>query len=543
LFSISQIPQDSFEAMFTSGLKPRYAMLIPLYAVKNMFKTTLGISKTHDALKRWGSVGRPDWSDIRNSNDGSFSAEFFGERKTGWWPALIKKLEGFSMAADNSVRQAVLELGEKQGIDPIELLEKTYEVINFRRQGSAPLIRMGAQIIPFFNAYLQAMHVVYKTLSLRGITPMQRSEALQQLAMLSAATAALGTTLAMMNADDERYIEENAKTRDRRLIIPGLTPKDESILIGIPLRKGVFLLPKVIAEHVYLVMADKAGEDPAHIRASIKDVLLNSFTGPSLVPQLLKAPVEISLNKNFWTGRAIEGEAHQRVAIEDRVTARTSDLAKITSKAAKGLAEFAKTPEIRTSPLKIDHFIHGMLGTTGHLLTAFTNEVLQQDMMRNMTGLPSRPAVFGLFHHLTGVGVEGTMNFSEAMAAIPGIGGYIKTSSPQRASNTMNDFYELYEGVTQVVNSYNRAMLTDPDAAIEQITENMEFFEAEPLLKAIKPMMDSIRRQIGLIRDDNAGIYSRSEKQFLIRMLNERLTGLMRETRGLIKEARKTTMK
>ena len=39
LFSVAQVPQDSFAAMFSSGLKPQFALRIPILAVKEFIQT------------------------------------------------------------------------------------------------------------------------------------------------------------------------------------------------------------------------------------------------------------------------------------------------------------------------------------------------------------------------------------------------------------------------------------------------------------------------------------------------------------------------
>ena len=58
LFSVSQVTQDSFAAMFSSGLKPQYALSIPMRAVKEFVQTLRGKSSIHEELKNVGEIGR-----------------------------------------------------------------------------------------------------------------------------------------------------------------------------------------------------------------------------------------------------------------------------------------------------------------------------------------------------------------------------------------------------------------------------------------------------------------------------------------------------
>ena len=51
-FSLAQVPQDAFSAMFSSGLKPQFALRIPALAVKEFIKTLNKTSATHNTLKK-----------------------------------------------------------------------------------------------------------------------------------------------------------------------------------------------------------------------------------------------------------------------------------------------------------------------------------------------------------------------------------------------------------------------------------------------------------------------------------------------------------
>jgi hypothetical protein len=62
LFSVAQVPQDAFAAIFSSGLKTRYALTIPARVVKEYIKTLAGTSRTNAELKRYGVVGVRDFT-------------------------------------------------------------------------------------------------------------------------------------------------------------------------------------------------------------------------------------------------------------------------------------------------------------------------------------------------------------------------------------------------------------------------------------------------------------------------------------------------
>ncbi|MEN6401744.1 MAG: hypothetical protein ABFD94_07345, partial [Armatimonadia bacterium] len=150
LFSLAQVPQDSFAAMFTSGLSPRYALSIPVRAVKEFVKTLSQTSQTHNELKRYGAVGVRDVTAAIARTD----AEIYAGLKAppGFVGKVKATLQHISMASDNAVRQAVFEAAKAQGMSQAEAVEKAFQLINFRNRGTHKGLSMVAQVVPFFNA-------------------------------------------------------------------------------------------------------------------------------------------------------------------------------------------------------------------------------------------------------------------------------------------------------------------------------------------------------------------------------------------------------
>ena len=175
------------------------------------------------------------------------------------------------MAADNAVRQAVFEAAEAQGLSKAEAFEKSFEVFNVRRKGSSKTLALASQLIPFFNAYLAAQNVAYKTITGRGTSPQDRTNALQTLAATTASVMTMSLLYSILNGDDEDYLKKPAIQRDRLLMIPGTGG------MSIPLRSDLFTMPKIITEHMYLLMTDKGYEDGRKFRESMANSLANSF--------------------------------------------------------------------------------------------------------------------------------------------------------------------------------------------------------------------------------------------------------------------------
>jgi len=408
IFSAAQVPQDAFAAMFTSGLKPRYALQIPARAVKEFLLTLTHRSATNNELKKYGVVGVRDFTSQMARLDAQTFAGLKGNPTL--WGKVKSSLEHVAMASDNAVRQATYEAAMKQGLSKAEAIEKSFEIWNIRRKGTSKTLAMSSQLIPFFSAYLTAQNVAIKTISGVGTSPTERMAALGVLASTTASVMTLSLLYSMLVGDDEGYNKKPAAVRDRMLVIPGTNG------LGIPLRSDIFSIPKILGEHLYLMMTDKGFEDGRKFRDSMYNALMNSITSPTVVPQLIKPVVEIMTNHDFFQNRPLVGEYQKRMETERQFNDSTSELAKI----------MGKTGYI--SPINADHLIRGWFGSLGGLTIYMTNPLLHSDP--NVT--------------------KPTMSAHEMLAELPGTSAFM---SKEKESGLKNDFYVLRDEVAKVSNT------------------------------------------------------------------------------------------
>jgi hypothetical protein len=452
LFSVAQVPQDSFAAMFSSGLKPQYALRIPVLAVKEFVQTLRGKSKTHEELKNVGAVGVRDFTSAMVRMD----AEIYAGLKAP--PGVLGKvkyaLNHIAMAADNAVRQAVYEAAIAQGVSRAEAMEKAFEVFNVRRKGSSKSLALAGQLIPFFNAYLAAQNVAYKTITGRGISPTERQDAFKTLAATTASVMVLSLMYAMLNGDDEDYLKKPATVRDRLLMIPGTG-------MSVPLRADLFTMPKIITEHMYLMMTDKGYEDGRKFRDSMKAALGSAVLGPTAVPQAIKPLVEVGINYDFFQGRPLVGTYQQKLDTERQFTDSTSELGKILGKT--GLV----------SPIAADHLIRGMFGSAGGLIIYATNPMLHSD--------PNTP--------------RPSLSERDAIATLPGMGGFMTKSYE---SALKKDFYTLKEEVDKAANTLNDLKTRSPQeiGGFLEKEENLSRVGLQKSVNAIGEQLSQIRKAI-----------------------------------------------
>jgi hypothetical protein len=472
-FSISQVPQDAFAAMFSSGLKTRFALTIPARAAKEFVKTLFKSSQTHKELERIGVVGIRDFTAAIARED----AEIYAGLKAR--PGVLNKiksgLEHIAMASDNAVRQAVYEASIAQGVSRAEAIEKAFNLINFRNRGSSKELAAMGQVIPFFNAYLAAQHVAYRTISGVGISPTERKAALGTLAATTASVMTLSLIYAMLVGDDEDYLNKPSVMRDRLFIIPGTG-------VTIPIRSDIFSIPKIITEHMYMLMTDNGASDGRKFRDSMKAALGNAFFSPTVFPQAIKPAFEVGINYNFFQGRPLIGTYQQGLETERQFNDSTSELAKAIGQT--GLI----------SPIAVDHLMRGMLGSAGGLMLYMTNFALHND-----PEVP-RPA----------------MSIREAAAALPGTSGFL---TKEYETALKNDFYVLRDEVSTAVNTLNDLKKRSPHEIEEFLADetNLTRVGMAKAVNRITKNLTDIRRSISQITASDQ--MSASEKAEQIREL------------------------
>lgn len=477
LFSLAQVPQDAISAMFTSGLKTRYALRIPVLAVKEFLKTLNKTSSTHNLLKTYGATGVRDFNATVARQDIQIAAGLKGAKSVGG--KAIEFLSHVAMAADNSIRQAVYEASMQQGLSKGEAIEKAFDIINFRRRGTSKLVNLAGQTVPFFYAYMSVQRTAYKTLTGVGISPQKRKEALNTLATTSGAVMALSLFYVMMNGGDEEYEKTPAAIRDRTLNIPGTGG------LRIPLRPDLFLMPKVLTEHLYHLITDTGFSDGAKFRKSVFDGVANAVLSPQPIPQAVKPALEVAINYDFFQGRPLIGQFEKQKEAERQFNDNTSEFSKL-------LGEFG------VSPIAADHMIRGMFGSAGGLFLYTTNFMINSD--------PDVP--------------RPELSFRDAMSSLPGTSGFV-TKASENALKT--DFYALRDEVEKVKNTYNDIKMRSPQE-LDQFLSDEKNIARLGLAKGTEKIgmqLSKIRRAINQITNAPDDLYSASEKKDAIKELRD----------------------
>jgi len=344
-FMLANMVRDSMSAWVTSGVK-----MTPIAsAVKNFTGALRGTAPEYQALLNAGILGGYEFSQNVEASGKQLHKELakYGPSTslgkitkpfTSVWDALEKG----TTASDAATRMEVYKNVLAETGNEAEALFRALEVMNFNRKGNSAVIRILTAAVPFLNARIQGLDVLYRAAF--GQMATQDAKAIQKSFFIRGATImALSMIYWGLTHDDDDYKKQEQETRDNYWLVPKLGVK-----IPIPFEVGVIfkVIPERIAELSF-------GTDTTKDFTKAMQRALQSTFGFNPVPQVALPVVEAVTNYSFFTGRAIVGQGLEGVAKEFQVGPSTSQLAKYLGSVTG------------QSPMMIDHIIGGYTGTFG----------------------------------------------------------------------------------------------------------------------------------------------------------------------------------
>lgn len=434
MYAFRQLMRDSTSAFMASG-----ANVTPVFsALKQIGKAS--------AIDRRGVTGGQVFTGTAEDKD-RLLAEMQSGRPS--WAKAFSKLEAMSMEADAASRRSQYESYIKQGLSEMEATMMTLESMNFSRRGVSPSMQMLTTLIPFVNAQIQSLDVLYR--SFRGQMPFnERLKIREKLITRGLLVSGMTIAYALAMQDDEDY--QNA-TPDQKynnwfVRIPGV---EEAVRIPIPFELGYIF--KSLPEAIVNAMYAERGADEA--KDAALNILRNLIPGGSnyMVPAAVKPLIEVGLGKSFFTGRDLETGAEKM----QEPWARYRDT---TSEIAKGLGAM-----FNISPIKIEALVSGYTGGMGLALLQAANFVLP--------GPESAKA-------------------EKRLSELPVIGSAFQ---PKDAAGIINDTFDRLKEATEAKNTYDelvkRGEYKRADAYLSQNADRM----------ALASLAGQYRQQIGKITE------------------------------------------
>jgi hypothetical protein len=406
-YAVRQIIRDPLNAWLTTGTDA-----VPvLSSMKELASMVAGRSDAERKLMETGAVS----SNVYSGDDQDM-AKFLKDMSAGksGWDKAVGKLDAFALQGDAATRAVIYKDSLAKGMSEQEALLRTLESMNFSRRGVSPSMQALSTLIPFFNAQVQGLDVIYR--AFKGDMPYSqqldiRGKMARRGLMLAAGTIAY----AALMEDDEAY--KRAKPEERLanwfVYVPGI---DEPVRVPIPFEMG--FLFKALPEAVYnMAMQDDKAD------AAIKGLgRLAAQTIPLSLPQAVKPITEAVLGKSFYSGD-IESTREKDVLATERYRDSTTELSKMIG---------AVTGKAGVSPITLDYLIRGYTGGLGIALIQLANPILapgdKQEVAEPTTKISKTPFIGGLFQPVQG---RGTLD--EA---------YDRMNEIRQVKGTFNDFVE-----------------------------------------------------------------------------------------------------
>ena len=478
-FMLANMLRDSLSAFVTSG-----SSFVPLLG------TTKGFFSNINNLERTGVVGGYDFKIDQQDIGKVFAQEADRRQRNGLPLNMFKTIWDASgrltTRSDAATRQAVYDEVYARTGNEAEAHFQAMEVLNFSRRGSNGIARAITAAIPFLNARIQGLDVLWRSsigvnTAKRGVP---RGTAALSFAMRGAILSFATALYWMMVSDDEEYKEASREEKDNNWLFPlkGVEGVG-AVKIPIPFEVGLIFktIPEVVLDTTY---GDRTSRQAFQsFKQGVGSTLeLNLLYGIQAYAPLLEA----HSNYSSYTGRPIVPIWLTGQRPEYQRTDSTSETAIFLQKATPYLASIPllAMDEGGTSPMKIEHVIKGYTGSMGGFILSWTDRVLRSDSGREAMAN-------------AGYDVSQPEMPSLALYDYPVVKRFL--TRPE-GSGLKEQFYELYNEVRQDYNTINTILERG-----DQDEFNSLYPKIENLL-AVKNDVYFIRKQLSQIRQDKKAI-------------------------------------
>jgi antitoxin component YwqK of YwqJK toxin-antitoxin module len=485
----TMLPQGLRLMGIPAQLLRRTVTAVPVFAAKQLFRDSLGaymlsgsnappllgaINQLRKAspLKARGITGGQTFTGT--TEDMSRLLKEMQEGRPGWMKAFAK-MEALAHKADAATRQSQYESYRAQGLSDMEAELMALESMNFSKRGLSPTMHMASMLVPFLNAQIQGLDVLYKALT--GKMPFNDKLDIQRkLFTRGASMFALTLAYAAAMQDDDEY--KNA-TPDQKygnwfLRLPFLDEMaKEKVTLRVPIPFEVGYIFKALPEMLYNSMKSDQGAKEA--LDALNHILIQIIPGgssmvpielggakipvPVPIPAAMKPIIEVGLGKSFFTGRDIESAREQQEVPGMRYRDQTSELAKYIGKS------------VNFSPIKIEALINGYTGGMGLLAL----QALSVPLPKADVAVPEK-------------------RWSE----LPLVGSMFQ---PADASNIIDGVYKDFQKVTQAKTTYDELLVKGENAKAQAfLKENLQLIMLNQMAGEYKKEMGDLAKSERIIR-------------------------------------------
>jgi len=478
-YVVRQLIREPVNAFIVSGVDG-----VPVFnALRQLANMRAGRSPEELALMRGLVVS----SNIYTGDEADMQ-KFLNDVAAGrsGWDKFLGKLDTMALQADSATRATIYQDGLKKGLSEAQAQFRAMESQNFGRRGLSPSMQIMNTLVPFFNAQIQGLDVLYR--SFRGRMPYAEQLEIQRKIAARGALLFVGSmAYALMMQDDEDY--KKAKPEERYanffMHIPGVK---DPLKIPVPFEVGLFFmgLPQALVD---MAVGDTKAKEA--IKAMGK-LLLNS--APSVIPAAPKPILEAFYGQTQFG--PIESEREKKLEAGERFRPQTTEL-------AKTLGGF--TGAVGVSPLMLEHFVRGYTGGLGVSLMSVLNPLLRsgEEGVKVPLGAAKQPFIGGLFQTSEGRFYidRAYERMDEIVQAQQTYKDYIKRGMPDRAAAYAREKSDLLMG--EAMAGKFRQKMGELFAQERAIAANPRLSEAEKerQIEQLKLLENNYAKQFYAITD------------------------------------------
>jgi len=489
-FMLANMLRDSLSSYVTSGVK----MTPVIDTAKNFAMSMAGKSPQYDVLRRAGIVGGYEFAQgvetsgrrlgekLKKANVKSTGLKRAGELAASPVTGVWQFLEKGSEASDAATRIEIYKRTLAETGNETEALFKSLEVMNFNRKGRSAAVRVLTAVVPFLNARMQGLDILYRSAiqpSMPGQSASAREKELQHKFLVRGVTmAALSSLYWALTSDDEEYKKQEQDTKDNHWLFPSL-----GIKIPIPFEIGVLF--KVVPERIMaLAFGDDSFKD---FRKSMTNQVISTLNF-NPIPQAIIPIVENITNHSFYTGRDIVSPGTADLEAGYQTAASTSSL----------MADFGKATGL--SPIKLEHAIQGYTGQMGMYLVSALDAIYEAN------STIERPA--------------------KRFEQLPLIKRF---AVDPEARGSVTSFFELKDKVDAVVKTINVLERGDPDVYDKYIEANQDLLASKDYINALASEMKDLAKAKVMIRASDDSAEEKRDALLEIQQIENDMTANMQE--------------
>ena len=372
-YLVRKLVREPVNAFIASGVDG-----VPIAnALRELAKMRAGKSEAELALMRGLVVS----SNIYTGGEADMQ-KFLNDVSAGrsGWDKFLGKLDTMAMQADTATVATIYNDSIKKGFSEAKAQFRAMESANFGRRGLSPSMQMMSTLVPFFNAQIQGLDVLYR--SFKGDMPFNEQLEIQRKIVARGSMLFAGAlAYAFMMQDDEDYKKAKPEERYSNFFvnIPGVK---DPLKLPVPFEVGLLFmgLPQAMVD---VAMGNATGSEAAK---AIGKLILNS--APGVIPAAPKPILEAFYGETAFG--PIESEREKKLDAAVRFRAGTTEVAKTLG---------SVTGAVGISPLLIEHFVRGYTGGLGVALMSTLNPLLRSEAEgeKMPVGASRQPFIGGLF--------------------------------------------------------------------------------------------------------------------------------------------------